>query len=144
MILQIELYCTRCGLKKTLHNYVSNDDTIKSYLPNNDDLEVLCDSCKQPLIKTTRYSGFVYFLSNPSIPNYLKIGCTRRDIESRVNELNSPTSVPTPFKIEMYFSSTDHYGVEKSIHQVLDSYRAPGKEFFNISMELDSTVFIRK
>jgi len=125
MILQTELYCSNCGLKKTLQNYISKGDSI----------QILCDSCEEQIITIKAYSGFVYFLTNPSMPQYIKIGCTGRNVISRVDELNRSTSVPTPFKIEMYFPSLDHYRDESTIHQALDSYRVNGKEFFEISIE---------
>ena len=125
MILQTELYCSNCGSKKTMQNYISKGDSV----------QILCDSCKESIITIKAYSGFVYFLTNLSMPKYLKIGSTSRDVRSRVDELDRSTSVPTPFKIEMYFPSIDHYRDEKSIHQALDRYRVTGKEFFEISIE---------
>jgi hypothetical protein len=125
MILQTELYCSNCGSKKIVQNYISKGTSV----------QVLCDFCKEIITTIKTYSGFVYFLTNPSMPKYLKIGCTSRDVRSRVDELDRSTSIPTPFKIEMYFPSNDHYRDEKSIHQALDGYRVTGKEFFEISIE---------
>lgn len=43
--------------------------------------------------------GYVYILSNPSMPGLLKIGMTRFDPTRRVQELSSATGVPTQFQL---------------------------------------------
>ena len=43
---------------------------------------------------------WVYALSNPSMPNMLKIGYTNQDPEARVKEINRATGVPTDFIVE--------------------------------------------
>ncbi len=47
-------------------------------------------------------AGFVYLLSNPSMPNIVKIGSTERTIKERISELSSVTSLPTPFVVGYY------------------------------------------
>jgi hypothetical protein len=49
------------------------------------------------------YAGFIYVLSNPSMPGILKIGVTEGQVEKRMKELSTPTGIPTPFKCELYF-----------------------------------------
>ncbi|MBL4747578.1 MAG: GIY-YIG nuclease family protein [Magnetovibrio sp.] len=45
-------------------------------------------------------NGFVYIMSNPSMPGLLKIGCTTRTPEERANELHQATGVPGKFTVE--------------------------------------------
>ena len=63
--------------------------------------------------------GFVYILSNASMPGLLKIGYTTRTVQQRVQELNRPTAVPTPFEIEAYFRSDGPEAHERRVHQAL-------------------------
>ncbi len=79
--------------------------------------------------------GFIYILSNASMPGLLKIGYTTRTVHERVQELNRPTGVPTPFKIEAYFHSDSPEAQERRVHQALASCRE-GKEFFRIDAEV--------
>ena len=43
--------------------------------------------------------GSVYFLTNPVMPNMVKIGNTKRDVKLRLADLYS-TGVPLPFKCD--------------------------------------------
>jgi hypothetical protein len=78
--------------------------------------------------------GYLYILSNPSIPGLLKIGLSTRPVPDRVAELNAAAGVPTSFAIEAYFESTNPQAHERSVHQRLGHSRVRGKEFFRISL----------
>lgn len=56
-------------------------------------------------------TGFVYVLSNPTMPGLIKIGMTDRLITKRVGELQS-TGVALPFEIE-YGRMTSYAGMWK-------------------------------
>lgn len=74
--------------------------------------------------------GYVYILSNPSMPGILKIGRTTRSVEGRANELYQ-TGVPTPFVVEHSVLSPDCAELEQIMHDSLEAYRiAAGREFF--------------
>ena len=74
--------------------------------------------------------GFVYILSNPSMPGLVKIGRTVRTVEGRAVELYQ-TGVPTPFVIEHSVLSPDCAELEQIMHDSLEAYRiAAGREFF--------------
>ncbi|MDE0590439.1 GIY-YIG nuclease family protein [Halocynthiibacter sp. C4] len=78
--------------------------------------------------------GFVYVLSNPSMPGLVKIGKTTREVESRANELYS-IGVPVPFVIEAQFSSPDCHQLEEMVHNCLCDQRVNySREFFNVSV----------
>ncbi len=79
--------------------------------------------------------GYIYILSNPSMPGILKIGFTNREtVEQRVRELSSATAVPEPFEVEYYCLTHDVEEIEKKIHQEFSAERSPGKEFFKVSI----------
>lgn len=100
-----------------------------------DQKEYFCNSCGLELFKAHISTGYVYILSNPSMPNLVKIGFTERDVDERVEELNS-TGVPVPFEIEAIFGSPNAYENEQEIHNALDQYRlANNREFFSIELK---------
>lgn len=74
--------------------------------------------------------GFVYILSNPSMPGILKVGRTTRSVEGRASELYQ-TGVPTPFVVEHSVLSPDCAELEQIMHDSLEANRiAAGREFF--------------
>ena len=77
--------------------------------------------------------GFIYILSDPSLPGLLKIGKTSKDPKTRGDELYA-TGIPTPFKLEYMAFCDDMDTLEIQVHKKLESYR-PNKdrEFFKVS-----------
>lgn len=76
--------------------------------------------------------GYVYILTNPSMPGVVKIGKTTRTIEARAHELYQ-TGVPTPFKVNDSVFSPNCFELEQSVHGALSEYRvSPSREFFAI------------
>ena len=79
-------------------------------------------------------SNIVYVLTNPSIPDIVKIGMTT-DLTTRMRSLYN-SSVPVPF--ECYFACTvkNMSFVEKQLHDGFDDFRVnPRREFFRIDPE---------
>jgi hypothetical protein len=77
-------------------------------------------------------TGWVYVLSNPSIPNKVKVGWTNNRPESRAKELQS-TGVPTPFKVEtaMLFANKAEQ-IEHKKHDILSRNRvSSNREWFD-------------
>lgn len=76
--------------------------------------------------------GFIYVLSNPSMPDMVKIGKTTRHPEQRAHELHT-TGVPTPFHAEFWQSVPDCDEAERLIHERLEGFRvSSGREFFKV------------
>ena len=78
--------------------------------------------------------SIVYILTNPTMPDIVKIGMTN-NLESRMRSLYN-SSTPVPF--ECYFACTvgDMSFVEKSLHDGFDDYRInPKREFFRVDPE---------
>lgn len=85
--------------------------------------------------------GFVYFLTNPSMPGILKIGCSSKPLE-RCKQLSSATCLPTPFKMELYQFVLDMQRVEQTIHRMFDHFRVnDNREFFRMSPGLAIETF---
>ncbi|WP_217521211.1 GIY-YIG nuclease family protein [Vibrio metschnikovii] len=101
----------------------------------NDRVDYKCDNCNRELFKIHIITGYVYVLSNPSMPNLLKIGYTERYVYERVSELNT-TGVPVAFEVEAIFDSSNPYEDEKEIHNLLSEYRmSNNREFFSVDLE---------
>ena len=80
-------------------------------------------------------SEYVYILSNPSMPNLIKVGKTTKHPSKRMSELHS-TGVPTPFELEFSVMVDDCGSSELSAHKALSNYRVAGnREFFKISVK---------
>lgn len=76
--------------------------------------------------------GYVYILSNPSMPGLVKIGRTTRSVEQRANELWQ-TGVPTPFVVEEEFYTPDCVALEAVAHGHLEGKRvSTSREFFKV------------
>ena len=79
-------------------------------------------------------SNIVYVLTNPSIPDIVKIGVTS-DLTARMRSLYN-SSIPVPFKC--YFACTvkDMEFVEKQLHDVFGDFRVnPRRGFFRVDPE---------
>lgn len=78
--------------------------------------------------------GYVYILSNQSMPGIFKIGRTTRNVPFRASELFK-TGVPTPFREELSVFSPDCSELERMVHSELAAYRvSPDREFFAVSI----------
>ena len=76
--------------------------------------------------------GFVYIMTNQSMPNQLKVGKTRKVPTERAKELDT-TGVPTPFEVQYYAFFDDMDEAEKRAHSKLSNYHH-GKEFFKVDV----------
>ena len=79
--------------------------------------------------------GSVYVLTNPAMPNMVKIGKTTRNVELRLADLYS-TGVPLSFECEYAAKVKDVDKTEKAFHTAFSPNRVnPKREFFNIDPE---------
>ncbi len=79
--------------------------------------------------------GYVYLLTNESMPGLVKIGFTERTVEERIEELSRPTGVPRKFDCFFAVKVENAESVEKKIHDGLKDFRYLYKEFFKIAPE---------
>ena len=76
-------------------------------------------------------AGWVYILSNPEMPELLKIGFTERDPSSRAKEISQDTGVPSEFIVDYQVYSSRPYELERKVHELLHEYRLNNnREFF--------------
>ena len=73
--------------------------------------------------------GYVYIISNRSMPGIYKVGYTLKDPELRAKELES-TGVPHPFVVDYEILVDDPYTLEQKIHKSLSKFNE-NKEWFN-------------
>ncbi|WP_135796430.1 GIY-YIG nuclease family protein [Hydrogenovibrio crunogenus] len=78
----------------------------------------------------------VYVLTNPAMPNMVKIGkTTQTDVEQRMSQLYS-TGVPLPFECVYAVEVEDCSVVEQALHIAFHPNRVnPKREFFDIEPE---------
>ena len=62
--------------------------------------------------------GYIYILTNPSFPEYVKIGYAA-DVKQRLDELNRSTAVPFAFRVYATYE-VDSALSDKKLHTILD------------------------
>ena len=96
-------------------------------------------------------TGVIYILTNPSIPEYVKIGYTK-DVKERLRTLNASPVAPTRFRA---YATYDVYEEleDKKVHKLIDTInpelrsvenvngRIRKREFFQMSKEQAYTLF---
>jgi hypothetical protein len=76
--------------------------------------------------------GYVYVMSNESMPGIVKIGRTTGRPGKRASELFT-TGVPTPFRVEYAVHVADTVAAERAAHERFESYRVSSRrEFFRV------------
>ena len=86
-------------------------------------------------------SGFVYVMTNISMPGIVKIGLTK-NIKGRISNLSSRTAVPTPFKLYRAIEVKNMFEVENQFKEYFHEKRTnPQREFFTISPEETDPLF---
>ncbi|MBR5618378.1 MAG: GIY-YIG nuclease family protein [Clostridia bacterium] len=63
-------------------------------------------------------TGFIYILTNPSFPQYVKIGYAT-DVKQRLDELNRSSAVPFAFRVYATYE-VDSALSDKKLHTILD------------------------
>ena len=94
---------------------------------------------------TKEHSGVIYILTNPSFPDYIKIGYAT-NIEQRLRQLNRSETIPYAFRVYAIYEVESDL-TDKELHKLIDSLN-PGlrtietfdgkerkKEFYAMSPE---------
>lgn len=82
--------------------------------------------------------GWIYAMTNPSMPGLTKVGMTTREPEARLLEANTSGTwgPPTPYTLEFAKKVSKPLQKEKALHAVMKKERInPRREFFSISPE---------
>ena len=75
----------------------------------------------------------VYLLTNPTMPDLVKIGRTN-DLESRLRSLSTHSGVPVPFECFYACEVKDSAEVERALHEAFGDHRInPKREFFRLN-----------
>ncbi len=84
----------------------------------------------------SQQQGYVYILTNPAIPEFVKIGKTTLDPYVRAKQLSAPTGVPAPYGVAWTAFVADCDMVERMAHTQLQSTRLRNnKEFFRLPVQ---------
>lgn len=79
-------------------------------------------------------AGWLYVISSPSLPNMVKIGCTRQALPMQRIYALSSSSLPFPFKAHCFVFSDDCFELESNMHKYFDAQRVnKDREFFAIT-----------
>ena len=116
--------CSRCNNENPLYTEIQTDSANS----------IVCNNCQFIIFNYRIINGYIYILSNISMPGILKIGMTKRPIEERIKELGAHTGVPSVFVLEACFESDNPDKHERIIHAKLKDQRLEGKEFFRINI----------
>ena len=77
----------------------------------------------------------IYILTNPVMPDLVKIGKTR-NLEERIRSLSAHTGVPIPFEVFYACEVVDANKIERHLHDGFGDHRInPRREFFRINPE---------
>lgn len=80
---------------------------------------------------------FVYILTNPAMPDYVKVGITN-DIERRIKDLSRPTAIAEPFECFGYLTVKGNkpsaHDIETILHFFLSREFRQTKEYFVASV----------
>jgi hypothetical protein len=75
--------------------------------------------------------SIIYILTNDSMPDYIKVGRTEREVQKRMLELDN-TAVPLPFQCYYACEVDDYQKVERALHAAFDDFRVrKNREFFH-------------
>jgi len=77
----------------------------------------------------------VYLLTNPVMPDLVKVGRTT-NLEERLRSLSTHSGVPVPFEVFYACEVADSAKVERQVHEGFGDHRInPKREFFRINPE---------
>mgnify|MGYP003303866726 FL=1 len=66
--------------------------------------------------------GAIYILTNPSFPDYVKIGYSK-NVEERINKLNNSEAVPFGFRLYATYD-VETQSADKVLHRIIDKLNA--------------------
>lgn len=94
----------------------------------------------------TKSQGVIYILTNPSFPDYVKIGYVD-DVNKRLKELNRSECIPFAFRLYAYYEVPQRL-TDKKLHELIDMInpdlraieefdsKRRTREFYNMTSEM--------
>lgn len=74
--------------------------------------------------------GVIYILTNPSFPDYVKIGYSK-NVEERINKLNNSEAVPFGFRLYATYD-VETQSADKILHKIIDKLNSNLRSVDNI------------
>lgn len=74
--------------------------------------------------------GAIYLLTNPSFPDYVKIGYSK-NVEERINKLNNSEAVPFGFRLYATYD-VETQSADKILHKIIDKLNSDLRSVDNI------------
>mgnify|MGYP003529477345 CR=1 FL=1 len=96
-------------------------------------------------MKNSEYAGVIYILTNPSFPQYVKIGYAK-DVKDRLRQLNRSETIPYAFRVYAEYKVKNKLN-DKQLHKLIDGLnqdlrsieefdgKTRVREFFEMSAE---------
>jgi hypothetical protein len=85
--------------------------------------------------------GIVYVLTNPAMPDLVKIGRTDGPLVERVRQLSSVPGVPLPFEVFFAAEVGNSIGWERALHEAFDDRLLNARrEFFRLSPDKPAAI----
>lgn len=78
--------------------------------------------------------GQVYVLTNPYLPGFVKLGCSRISAESRAKSINSATGIPPKFVVSFEKDTDEPFVLESKVKQRLREFRLGRTELYNLPL----------
>lgn len=80
--------------------------------------------------------GFIYLLTNRSMPGRVKVGLTSKHPALRAAELSAATAIPEPFEVAAYWDVPSCREAEAEVHRMLATEKVSAqREFFELTPE---------
>lgn len=85
--------------------------------------------------------GVIYIFTNPSFPEYVKIGYAD-DVNERLDILNSSTAVPFAFRVYAIYE-VDHKLEDKKVHKIIDTINPELRSVENVNGKIRKREFFQ-
>lgn len=90
------------------------------------------------IIGSTKRPEWIYVLANKHMPGILKIGFTKTSVYQRVNEINAPTGVISPWFPVFTYKTANGYFLEQELHRYMEGLGIrinPSREGFELDVD---------
>ena len=79
---------------------------------------------------------WVYILTNPAIPEMVKIGYTKMDPHTRALQISKGTGIPLGYEVAWAYKCYKGERIEREVHNRFKKQRvSPTREFFRVTLE---------
>ncbi len=89
----------------------------------------------------TDRTEYVFAMTHPLMPGFVKIGMTTTPPEQHALELSASNIVPGSFELLCAIESNDAPNIEAELHHLFTAYRVTDREFFEVDVEMVLSAF---